>query len=44
MVFIQLTLIMTINPSAAVATFLLQISENSIFHLLALNGILSDST
>ena len=32
------------NPSAAVATFLLQISENFICHLLALNGILSDLT
>ena len=35
---------MQFNPSAAVATFLLQISENSIFHLLPLNGILSDLT
>ena len=32
------------NPSAAVATFLLQISENSIFHLFASNGIVSDLT
>ena len=29
-----------VNPSAAAATFSLQISKNSILHLLDLNGIL----
>ena len=34
------THILTFNPSAAAATFLLQISWNSIFQLVALNAIL----